>query len=82
MTENQANRTLLKPGLYRHFKGKEYQVIGIAKNSESLEEFVVYRALYGEKQLWIRPLKMFLESVAIDGKEILRFQYLGSEMDS
>ncbi len=79
MSNDQVDRVLpIKPGLYRHFKGKEYEVLGIAKNSEDLEECVVYRALYGEKQLWIRPLKMFLESVVIEGIEKPRFEYIES----
>jgi len=61
-------------GKYKHFKGGEYEVIGIAKHSETLEDFVVYKSLYGKKDLWIRPLKMFLEKVTINGKKIRRFQ--------
>lgn len=53
----------MKKGIYRHFKGNEYEVIDVAQDSETLKEFVVYRALYGEKKLWIRPLEMFLEEV-------------------
>lgn len=64
----------LELGKYKHFKGEEYKVIGIAKHSENLEDFVVYKALYGKKDLWIRPLKMFLETVTINGKKIKRFQ--------
>jgi len=67
---------MFKLGKYRHFKGKEYEAIGIAKHSETLEELVVYRALYGEGQIWVRPLKMFIEEVGIDGKKILRFEYI------
>ncbi len=72
---------ILKPGIYRHYKGKEYEVIGIAKHSETLEDMVVYKALYesdkfDKDQLWIRPLSMFVEKVIIDGKEIPRFEYL------
>lgn len=66
----------IKPGKYRHYKGKEYEVIGIAKHSESLEEFVVYRALYGDGQLWIRPCGMFMEEVMFEGQKKTRFQYL------
>lgn len=66
----------LKLGRYRHFKGKEYEVIGVAKHSETLEEMVVYKALYGEGQMWTRPLKMFLEEVEVDGKRVPRFQYI------
>ena len=64
---------ILKLGKYRHSKGKEYEVIGIAKHSETLEELVVYRALYGEGQIWVRPLQMFLEEVEVDGKKVPRF---------
>ncbi len=61
-------------GIYRHFKGGKYEVIGIAKHSETLESFIVYKALYGENNLWVRPLKMFLEEVEVNGKKIKRFQ--------
>ncbi len=64
---------MLKLGKYRHYKGKEYEVIGVAKHSETLEEFVVYKALYDEGQIWVRPLQMFLEKVEIGGKRIPRF---------
>jgi len=67
----------LKIGKYRHYKGNEYEVIGTAKHSESLEEMVVYRALYGEHGLWIRPKEMFMENVTINEKEIPRFEYIG-----
>ena len=66
----------IKPGKYRHYKGNEYEVIGVAKNSETLEEFVVYRALYGEHSLWVRPKAMFTEKVKVDGKEVPRFQLI------
>ena len=68
---------MLKLGKYRHYKGDEYEVIGIAKHSETLEELVVYRALYGNLDLWVRPLKMFTEEVRFDGKKIPRFKYIG-----
>ena len=61
-------------GIYKHFKGGEYKVIGIAKHSETLEDFVVYKALYGKKDLWIRPLKIFLEKVTVNSKKVNRFQ--------
>ncbi len=72
----------LKLGKYKHYKGKFYEVIGIAKHSETLEELVVYRALYDSKEfgknaLWVRPKKMFLEFVIVNGKKIPRFKYVG-----
>jgi hypothetical protein len=60
-------------GRYRHYKGNEYEVIGIAKHSETLEPMVVYRPLYGEGGLWVRPAGMFAENVIIDGKTQPRF---------
>lgn len=71
--KNVVENNMLKLGKYKHYKGNEYEVIGVAKHSETLEELVVYRALYGEEQIWVRPLKMFLEDVEVDGKKILRF---------
>ena len=68
---------MLKLGKYRHFKGNEYEVIGIAKNSETLEETVVYKALYGKNELWVRPLSMWNETVERDGKTFKRFTYIG-----
>ncbi len=67
----------IKPGKYRHFKGQLYEVIGIAKHSETMEELVVYRALYDEQALWLRPKKMFLEKVKINGKTVPRFEFVG-----
>lgn len=58
----------IKLGKYRHYKGNEYEVVGVAKHTETLEEFVVYRALYGEGGLWIRPLGMFTEDVSVNGE--------------
>ena len=63
----------IKPGVYRHFKGNRYEVIGVAKHSETLEEMVVYRALYGEGGLWVRPASMWLETVERDGQVFQRF---------
>ena len=68
---------MLKLEKYRHYKGKEYEVIGVAKHSETLEELVMYRALYGEGQIWVRPPKMFVEEVEVDSKKIPRFEYIG-----
>lgn len=70
---------MIKPGRYRHFKGGEYLVIGTARHSESGEEMVVYRALYGEGELWVRPADMFSESVTRDGVTQPRFCYIGEE---
>ena len=67
----------IKIGKYRHFKGGEYEVIGLAHHSETLEDFVVYRALYGKGELWIRPLSMFTGTVERDGALIPRFTYIG-----
>ena len=67
----------MKLGKYEHFRGKQYKVLGIAKHSETLEEFVVYKALYGDGQLWIRPLKIFLEDTEFNGKKVPRFKYMG-----
>lgn len=64
----------MRPGVYRHFKGNQYEVIGVAKHSETPEEFVVYRALYGEGGFWARPKKMFLEQVEKDGTMVPRFE--------
>jgi len=67
----------IKIGKYQHFKGKEYEVIGVAKHSETMEDLVVYRALYGDCNLWVRPLKMFLEEVGSEEEKVPRFKYLG-----
>ena len=66
----------IKPGRYRHFKGMEYEVLGTARHSETLEEMVVYRALYGEGGLWVRPAYMWSETVTRDGKTFPRFTLL------
>ena len=73
---------MIKIGKYQHYKGKFYEVIGVARHSETLEEMVVYRALYhskefGKNALWVRPKKMFLEKIMVDGKKIPRFRYVG-----
>ena len=70
---------MIKLGRYRHFKGGEYEVIGIARHSETREERVVYRALYGEGGLWVRPASMWEETVTRDGKTSSRFTYIGEE---
>ena len=67
----------IRAGRYRHFKGKEYEVLGIACHSETEEELVVYRALYGDFGLWVRPVSMWNETVERDGKTFRRFTYIG-----
>ena len=69
---------MLKLGLYKHFKGGRYQVLGVARHTETDEELVVYQALYGERGLWVRPLTMFDESIERDGKTFKRFAYEGA----
>jgi len=65
---------MFKKGKVRHFKGNKYEVIDLVRHSETQEEMVLYRALYGEYGLWVRPLKMFYEKVEVEGKEIQRFE--------
>ena len=67
----------LRPGRYRHFKGNEYQVLGVARHSETEEEMVVYRALYGEGGLWVRPAAMWSEMIERGGQTVRRFTYIG-----
>lgn len=67
----------IKTGRYRHFKGKEYEVLGIATHSETEEPMVVYRPLYGERGLWVRPAAMWNEIVERDGQRFRRFTYMG-----
>ena len=66
----------IKKGKYRHFKGNEYEVLFFGKHSETLEEYVVYRALYGEREVWVRPASMWNETLTRDGKSFLRFTYI------
>lgn len=67
------------PGKYRHYKGNDYEVLGLATHSETLEPMVVYRALYGEYGLWVRPAKMWSELVEVSGQQVPRFRYIGEE---
>ena len=66
----------IPPGRYRHYKGNDYTVLGVARHSETLEELVVYRAEYGERGLWVRPAAMFAETVEVDGQTVPRFRKL------
>jgi hypothetical protein len=69
----------LRPGRYRHYKGREYTVLGVARHSETLEELVVYRQEYGERGLWVRPLAMFVEEIEVDGRRVPRFAFVGED---
>ncbi|WP_137817886.1 DUF1653 domain-containing protein [Pseudomonas sp. 2FG] len=71
----------LQPGLYRHYKGPEYRVFGVARHSETEEQVVVYQALYGDYGLWVRPLSMFRETVEVDGQVVPRFALIQAEAD-
>ena len=73
---------MIKIGRYRHYKGKEYEVIGVGRHSETLEELVIYKALYdssefGNNSLWVRPKEMFESDVEVGGHSMKRFEYLG-----
>ena len=67
------------PGMYRHYKGNHYQVLYLAKHSETLEDMVVYQALYGERGIWVRPASMWNETVNYQGKQVKRFTYIETE---
>ncbi len=74
--------TVIKKGKYKHYKGKLYEVLGTVRHSETLEELVLYNALYdspefGKDQLWVRPVEMFLENVVVDNREVPRFEFVG-----
>ena len=69
----------LATGRYRHYKGNEYTVVGVARHSETEEELVVYRQEYGDRSLWVRPLQMFRETVEVAGELVSRFEHLGDE---
>lgn len=70
-----------RPGLYRHYKGMMYEVIGTVRHSETLEPMTLYRALYGEHGLWVRPAAMFSEDVMIDGVRQPRFAWVGESSE-
>ena len=69
-------------GIYRHYKGKQYEVVGFAKHSETLEDMVIYKALYGEGGIWVRPMSMWSELVEIDGKSVRRFEYVDEKTET
>lgn len=73
---------MIKPGIYRHYKGKDYQVIGVAKHSETEEDLVVYRARYGACDLWVRPVEMFCEKIHTGGKLVSRFEWIDVDNDN
>ena len=66
----------IKAGRYKHFKGKDYEVLFTAKHSETLEDLVVYRALYGDRGFWVRPASMWNETVEVEGKQVKRFEFI------
>ncbi|RYE06611.1 MAG: DUF1653 domain-containing protein [Rickettsiaceae bacterium] len=68
----------INKGIYQHYKGQYYEVLMIAQHSETLEQLVVYQALYGDKELWVRPLVMFAEQIIVDDNKILRFKFITS----
>lgn len=73
---------MIPPGRYRHYKGQDYEVLGCATHSETEEVFVVYRALYGERGLWVRPKAMFTEEVTVDGRRVPRFRRIEPDPSS
>ncbi len=83
MTKNRAPlepyKNPVRPGFYKHARGMDYEVVGMARHSETLEEFVVYRALYGTFDLWIRPAAMFVETITFEGKEVSRFTFVSEK---
>lgn len=72
----------IKTGLYRHYKGNDYEVIGTARHSETLETLVVYKPLYNDTGIWVRPLGMFQEKLSLNGKLVSRFSYLEAKKDN
>lgn len=76
-----TNQATVSQGIYRHYKGRLYQVLHTAQHSETEEMLVVYRCLYGEYGVWVRPLAMFTETVEVDGKEIPRFELIKALAD-
>ena len=73
---------MLEAGIYQHYKGPKYRVIGVATHSETEEQLVVYQALYGEYGLWVRPLSMFTELVEVDGVTVQRFTFISDQLEA
>jgi hypothetical protein len=71
-----SEQVCARPGRYRHYKGNHYEVLGVARHSETEEKMVVYRKLYGDQSRWVRPLVMFMEAVQIEGSEVPRFEWV------
>ena len=74
------NENEIKTGRYRHYKGKDYDIIGVATHSETGERVVVYLPCYGDRELWVRPLLMFNEFIVINGVSQRRFEYVGDQL--
>ncbi len=72
-----SDQTEVRQGRYRHYKGNHYQVLGVARHSETEEKMVVYRKLYGDQSMWVRPLVMFVEEVQVEGRSVPRFEWAG-----
>ena len=73
---------LISLGVYRHYKGNQYEVIGFAKHSETLEDMVIYKALYSEHGTWVRPLSMWENPIEVDGNTVKRFEYVGERIET
>lgn len=76
------NEQTIPSGKYRHYKGNDYEVIGVAFHSETQEQLVVYRPLYEEGKLWVRPLSMFIERINVDGKQVQRFEPVRAHLEA
>lgn len=79
VSESPSTESELLPGRYRHFKGKEYRVFGVARDSETMRPMVVYQTLYGDFSWWVRPLEMFTEIIERDGRRVRRFEFVAAE---
>jgi hypothetical protein len=77
---NSTEQETIRPGRYRHYKGNEYEVIAEVTHSETEEQLILYRALYGEQRLWVRPKAMFYETVVVQGQKMPRFAYVSPDI--